>query len=151
MSAEARRARGRRDVQTAVAAKRSDAEHRHAAGEIVTCWLCNQPIDMTIIDRLDDEFYEPDHVFPISTHPELGADPDNLRDSHRGCNRERGSEMEGLGLGWTSEDWEALAYAGEHGAPSAHAAGRTEPAPSSTEYAEHRTTDSTGYPDLFDD
>lgn len=151
MSDEARRARGRRDVQTAVAAQRADAARRHAAGERVVCWLCNQPIDMTIVDHLDDEFYEPDHVFPVSTHPELAADPDNLRDSHRGCNRERGNDMEGLGLGWTSEDWEGLAYLGEQGdaAPSSHTeqAARTVPAPTPSEYR----TDTTGYPDLFND
>lgn len=149
MSAEARRARGRRDVQTAVAAQRADAERRHAAGEVVTCWLCNQPVDMTIVDVESDEHYEPDHVFPVSTHPELAADPDNLRDSHRGCNRERGNEMEGLGLGWTSEDWEQLAYEGEVGPAAAppSAPTRTEPRP---EPSPHRA-DSTGYPDLFDD
>ena len=68
-------------------------------GGAVVCWLCNQHIDMTIEDIYDDEHFEPDHVFPVSTHPELAADPDSVRPSHRGCNRERGNNMEGLGLG----------------------------------------------------
>lgn len=149
MSKEARQARGTRAAKAAVAAKRADAERRAAEGEVVTCWLCNQPVDMTIVDDESDEHYEPDHVFPVATHPELVADPDNLRDSHRGCNRERGSDMEGLGLGWTSEDWEGLATAGTSSSPSTRP-GQPEPEPSSTEYAVHRTVDTSGYPDLDD-
>ena len=77
-------------------------------GETITCWLCNQPIDMTIVDPYDDEVFEPDHVYPGADYPELAADPDNLRDSHRGCNRERGNAMESTNVGWNSIDWEHI-------------------------------------------
>ncbi len=56
------------------------------------CWICGQPIDYTITATDDDNAWEPDHIYPVSTHPELYDDPNNLRASHRGCNRQRGNK-----------------------------------------------------------
>lgn len=100
--------RSHRSVRAAVEKARDDAEARAAAGEPVVCWLCNQAVDMTNPDPHDDGAYEVDHVYPVSTHPELADDPDNLRDSHRGCNNERSTNMEAVNVGWNSMDWEGL-------------------------------------------
>lgn len=61
------------------------------------CWLCGQPIDYSIRFTEDEEGYayhpdafEPDHYYPVSTHPNLREDPANLRPSHASCNRSRG-------------------------------------------------------------
>jgi len=69
------------------------------------CWLCGQPIDYTITDINDDAVWEPDHLFPRSTHPQLAEDPGNLRHSHRGCNRTRGNKTTLVGLGTLTRNW----------------------------------------------
>ena len=101
--------RAHRAVRAAVDTYRERRKADAAQGETIVCWLCNQPIDMTIADPFDDGVFEVDHVYPVSTHPELADDPDNLRDSHRACNSERSNTMEAVNIGWTSMDWEALA------------------------------------------
>jgi hypothetical protein len=70
---------------------RREAEDRFAQGEAVICWLCSFEIDMTITDEHDPAVWEPDHMFPVSTHPDLAEDPANIRDSHRRCNQGRGN------------------------------------------------------------
>lgn len=55
------------------------------------CWICGQPIDYHLTDGPD--CWEPDHYLPRSTHPELAADPRNIRPSHRSCNRRRSDSM----------------------------------------------------------
>jgi 5-methylcytosine-specific restriction endonuclease McrA len=72
------------------------------------CWLCGQAIDYTIDDPYDDGHFEPDHLYPVSTHPEHAADPANLKASHRGCNRKRSNNMKPAGLGNQSRDWENI-------------------------------------------
>jgi len=69
------------------------------------CWLCGQAIDYTITDIHDDGVWEPDHLYPRSTHPHLAEDPGNLRHSHRGCNRTRGNKLHVTGLGNLTRDW----------------------------------------------
>jgi 5-methylcytosine-specific restriction endonuclease McrA len=69
------------------------------------CWLDNQPIDYTIIDPHHDGVWEPDHYWPVSTHPQFAEDPANLRASHRECNRNRGNEQHMPSLGTLSRDW----------------------------------------------
>lgn len=96
-------------MRRVVAEYTESVKARAAAGETIMCWLCNQPIDMEIDDPYHGEHYEPDHVFPVSTHPQYADDPNNLRPSHRECNTARGTDMEATNLGWTSIDWEALA------------------------------------------
>ena len=65
----------------------------------VPCWLCAQPIDYTI------PWFELDHLYPRSTHPELSEDYGNFRASHRSCNRERGNKMPRGGLGVPTRRW----------------------------------------------
>ena len=68
------------------------------------CWLCGQPIDYSAKPQTPDAF-EPDHVYPLSTHPELAEDPGNLRASHCRCNRARGNRQPKPGLGDRSRNW----------------------------------------------
>lgn len=100
--------RSNTSVRRAVAEYTEHVQAAAAAGERVLCWLCNQPISFDVLDPYADDRFEVDHVWPVSTHPEYADDPNNLRPSHRGCNRERGADMEAVHLGWTSIDWEAL-------------------------------------------
>lgn len=148
---EAGKARHTRAVRTMLDRYKAEQQQRYKDGETITCWLCNQPIDMTILDIYDDEVFEPDHVYPVAEYPDLAADPDNLRPSHRGCNRERGSETEATNLGWTSEDWEHIADDVEPVTVEqrqAEQAASAEPAPSP--YERVSTVDTSGYPDLDD-
>lgn len=81
-------------------------QHRkQSAATNAPCWLCKQPIDYTITDINDDEAYEPDHLYPRSTHPQHQHDPANLRPSHRKCNRTRSNKKATGGLGTTSRTW----------------------------------------------
>lgn len=77
------------------------------ASEGAPCWICRQPIDYTITDITDDDVWEPDHVYPVSTHPDLYEDPSNLRASHRGCNRHRSNKHHAAvdGLGSLTREW----------------------------------------------
>lgn len=72
------------------------------------CWLCRQEIDYDLdYDASNSGYFQVDHYYPISTHPALAADPNNLRPSHAGCNRERGNGVP-LVLDNCSRDWESL-------------------------------------------
>ena len=53
----------------------------------------------------DDEAFELDHLYHVSTHPEFAEDPAGFRASHRACNRKRGAKMHTGGLGATSRRW----------------------------------------------
>lgn len=73
------------------------------------CWICHQPIDYTITnppgEKQNTEAWEPDHLYPRSTHPHLAMDRANLRPSHLGCNRARGNGMVDDDLGVLSRQW----------------------------------------------
>ena len=73
------------------------------------CWLCGQAIDYDTTDPYSPDSLQVDHMFPVSTHPDLAADQENMRPSHAGCNLSRGNSMTLPELGTTSCDWEALA------------------------------------------
>ncbi|MEC5185310.1 5-methylcytosine-specific restriction endonuclease McrA [Cryobacterium sp. MP_3.1] len=74
--------------------------------EQAKCWLCSPgAIDYAIKDTSDDAVWEPDHIYPVSTHPERAEDPANLRASHRGCNRRRGNKWTPPSLGVLSREW----------------------------------------------
>lgn len=77
------------------------------AKEHAACWLCTHSIDYAITDPNDDEVWEPDHLYPRSTHPELAEDPGNLRASHRACNRVRSNKQhtELHTLGTPKKNW----------------------------------------------
>lgn len=68
------------------------------------CWLCNEPIDLTITDQYDPRYGTIDHVIPFSKG---GNDsPSNLRPSHRGCNISRQDrDPAALGVNPTSRKW----------------------------------------------
>jgi len=91
-------------------AYRSDKrDFRDAAAEAdIPCWLCSQAIDY---DAAHDEYgnddrYELDRYYPVSTHPELEEDPANWRASHAGCNRARSNKTVTSTLAGTlSRDW----------------------------------------------
>jgi hypothetical protein len=71
------------------------------------CWICGLPIDYDAEwnDWANDDRFQEDHYWPVSTHPELQEDPDNKRASHAGCNRERGNGAPVVDLGIPSRVW----------------------------------------------
>lgn len=73
------------------------------------CWICRQPIDYTLTNtpgqKQNPGTWEPDHLYPRSTHPHLAMDKAGLRASHLGCNRARGNAMVDDDLGAPSRDW----------------------------------------------
>jgi hypothetical protein len=89
--------------------KADRAEFRAACAEAnLHCWLCSQAIDYDAAhdDYGNDDRFELDHYYPVSTHPELQADPANYRPSHAGCNRARGNDTVTSTLAGTlSRDW----------------------------------------------
>lgn len=98
-------------VQAAIRKYTEERKRAAAGGATITCWLCNQPVDMTLTDPLNDGHFEVDHLYPLADYPEHAADPGNFRDSHRGCNRQRSNSTTGNHLGSTSADWEGMATA----------------------------------------
>lgn len=68
------------------------------------CWICTQPIDYDAPPNHPDSF-EPDHYYPVSTHPHLANDPANLRASHSKCNRSRGNKPPEQGIWLQAEEW----------------------------------------------
>lgn len=72
------------------------------------CWMCGLPIDYTAAHDAysNDDRFELDHYYPVSTRPELQADRANFRASHAGCNRQRGdSTVTSTLIGTLSRDW----------------------------------------------
>lgn len=68
------------------------------------CWLCGMEIDYRV-EWPDDEAFELDHAYPVSTHPEHAEDWANFRASHKACNNKRGNKMPTGGLGKLSRRW----------------------------------------------
>lgn len=91
--------RSSRAYQTLRAEFRAECEE---AGAL--CWLCGLPIEYGA-GQYDEDAFELDHFFPVSTHPEKAEDPQNFRPSHRRCNQVRGNGAPRPGLGATSVDW----------------------------------------------
>lgn len=77
---------------------RAEAQARFDAGEEIVCWLCSLSIDMDLPEGNPD-CWSPDHLYPVSTHPELAEDPANIRDSHSRCNDARGNKTPTNDLG----------------------------------------------------
>lgn len=91
------------------AAGRSSRAYRAAkaamkAARCQPCWLCGQAIDYDAPPQSPDSF-EPDHLFPVSTHPELADDPGNLIQSHSQCNRARGNGDPFVPVMKTTRQW----------------------------------------------
>ena len=68
------------------------------------CWICGQPIDYRAPSGTPDA-WEPDHVLPVSTRPDLAYDPGNRRPAHCSCNRARGKKGNTNDLGSPSRAW----------------------------------------------
>jgi len=70
------------------------------------CHICGQPIDYTLAPSSAYNAWEPDHVVPVSKNKWLELDLQNIKASHRHCNRARG---DGTGnsneLGMQSRIW----------------------------------------------
>ena len=69
------------------------------------CWLCGQPILYDEDSTSHPDSFQPDHFYPVSTHPDLAEDPANLRPGHRSCNIARGNSDPAPGLGLNSRAW----------------------------------------------
>ena len=73
------------------------------------CWICGKPINYAAPAH-DPWSWEPDHVLPVSTHPEYAEDITNIRPSHARCNNLRGqadkaARKHAQDLGEPSENW----------------------------------------------
>lgn len=66
-----------------------------------TCWLCRQPIDVTLpyrdpgTGRVNPRSWSLDHVLPLDDWPHLGLDRTNARAAHLSCNSGRGKRTPG--------------------------------------------------------
>lgn len=71
------------------------------------CWICQQEIDYDANwdDYANQNRFELDHFYPVSTHPEHQEDPANFRASHAGCNRARSNKDPEPPLGRQSRQW----------------------------------------------
>lgn len=72
------------------------------------CWICRGaygPIDYDAKPSSSPLAYEPDHIHPRATHPELELVADNIAASHVKCNRARGKRAVLHALGKPSREW----------------------------------------------
>ena len=70
------------------------------------CHICGQPINYHLMPSSADEAWEPDHVVPVSKDPSLELDLNNIKASHRRCNRSRGDGTNGENvIGMQSRIW----------------------------------------------
>ena len=70
------------------------------------CHICGQPINYFLQPSSCDEAWEPDHVVPVAKAPELELDLNNIKASHRRCNRSRGDGTNGENvIGMQSRVW----------------------------------------------
>lgn len=75
--------------------------------ENAPCWMDGMPIDYTAAwdDFANEDRFQLDHYYPVSTHPELQEDPTNWRASHAGCNLARSNGAPVATLGTPSRAW----------------------------------------------
>lgn len=69
------------------------------------CHICGQPIDYSIPASSAPLAWEPDHVLAYAIAPELELDLNNIKASHRQCNRQRGTGTHDNDLGRRSRIW----------------------------------------------
>ena len=70
------------------------------------CHICGQPINYFLEPSSCDDAWEPDHIIPVAKAPELELDLNNIKASHRRCNRSRGDGTNGENvLGMQSRIW----------------------------------------------
>lgn len=68
------------------------------------CGICGQRIDYSIPPSSTPDSWEPDHIIPVSIDNEYELDINNIRPTHRRCNRAR-SNKDVLDLGQVSRIW----------------------------------------------
>jgi hypothetical protein len=98
---------GKRKITRRFIALREEFRDR-CREEGAACWICGHdhidyvaPFD----DYSNDDRFQLDHFYPVSTHEELQEDPANFRPSAAGCNRERGNGPPRPSLGILSQAW----------------------------------------------
>lgn len=72
------------------------------------CGICKGaegPIDYSAKPSSTPTSYEPDHILPRHTHPELGLVAGNIQAAHRKCNRAKGKRATLNPLGKPSREW----------------------------------------------
>lgn len=70
------------------------------------CHICGQPINYHLPPSSCEEAWEPDHVIPVKLRPDLLLDLQNVKASHRRCNRARGDGTNGENvIGMQSRIW----------------------------------------------
>lgn len=70
------------------------------------CWICGEPIDYSVPPSTTPDSYEPDHVIAVNMDASRELDLNNIRASHRRCNRARGDGTNGTNvLGRRSRVW----------------------------------------------
>lgn len=69
------------------------------------CHICGHPIDYSLQPSSAPLAWEPDHIIPFATAPELELDLNNVAASHMRCNRQRGKGNNDLNLGKRSRIW----------------------------------------------
>ena len=98
---------GERKTTRAFVKGRDNFRDRCAA-ENACCWLCGMShidYEAPYDDYKNDDRFQLDHVYPVSTHPEMQHDATNWRASAAGCNRERGNGDPHPPLGLLSRQW----------------------------------------------
>jgi len=102
---------------------RSDRHHlertrrlRRAVQKLaLPCWLCDQPIDLSL-DYRDPMSFTSDHVVPIAVAMRNGATQavalrGEIRPCHRSCNSARGDGTKGKGKTTTTRETRCTGYA----------------------------------------
>lgn len=74
------------------------------AQRLQPCGRCGQRIDYSL-EHPDPGSFSAGHIKPWISHPELRADPANLRPEHLRCNQGAGDGPGAPSLGATSETW----------------------------------------------
>ena len=70
------------------------------------CHICGEPIDYFVQPSSTPDSYEPDHIVPVHMRPDLELDLNNIKASHRRCNRQRGDGTNGTNvIGQRSRIW----------------------------------------------
>ena len=69
------------------------------------CWIGKHAINYNVKPSSTPDSYEPDHYFPVATHPELALVPENIRPACKACNRARRSKAGIDNVGNRSREW----------------------------------------------
>jgi len=69
------------------------------------CCRCHQPIDYRLAWPDPGSFSVDHYPYPLSTHPWLAWEPQNLRAAHLVCNQAGAAKAPAPALGTPSESW----------------------------------------------